>query len=116
MRYTVRTPDGELSYPTFADVAKAYRQGLVDADDEVREEGGTAWRKAGALPELRDVRPDAPSIWTSAQIIPVALAVVIGCVALYVMVIRESYLTGVFLLVADGLILTRVAARAYKKR
>jgi len=35
MRFRVRTPDGELLYPTLLDVERAFHQGLVDPDDEV---------------------------------------------------------------------------------
>jgi hypothetical protein len=116
MRYTVRNQDGELDFPTFADVAKAYRQGLVDPEDEVREEGATAWRKAGALPELRGARLDAsPSIWKRSQAFSIALAVVLGLAAMYVMS-KMSVWVGIALLLADGMLLIRIATRAHSKK
>ena len=38
MPFRVRTPDGELSYPTLLDVERAFHQGLVDPEDEVLDE------------------------------------------------------------------------------
>ncbi len=56
MRYRVRTPEGELEYPSLRDVEQAYVQGLVDPQDEVLEEGSTLWRKAESLPTLARAR------------------------------------------------------------
>jgi hypothetical protein len=52
MAWTVRTPDGSLDFPTLADVERAYRNGLVAPDDEIREAGG-GWMRAGDHPALR---------------------------------------------------------------
>ena len=56
MGYRVRNADGELSFPSLADVAKAYRNGLVDPDDEVLDERGGGWRKASSILVLRQER------------------------------------------------------------
>lgn len=56
MKYTVKNKDGELTYGSMEEVKTAYVLGLVEAEDEVLEEGATLWRKAGAIPLLVTAR------------------------------------------------------------
>ena len=49
MRYTVRSAEGELTFPSRQELLNAYRMGLVEAQDEIREEGSTSWRQAAAV-------------------------------------------------------------------
>lgn len=58
MAYRVRTPDGELTFASLYDIERAYAQGLVDENDEIREDGSEVWRKAGAIPAIRQARPE----------------------------------------------------------
>ena len=59
MRYFVRTPEGELVFNSFGEVERAFLQGLVEPDDEIREEDANKWRKASTLPLL--VQAHSPS-------------------------------------------------------
>lgn len=56
MKYTVKNKDGELAYGSLEEVKTAYVLGLVEADDEVREDGAFEWRKAGGIPLLVTAR------------------------------------------------------------
>jgi hypothetical protein len=51
-KYTVRTPDGELTFSDVQALQRAYVEGLVAPEDEVREEGTDVWRRADSLPRL----------------------------------------------------------------
>ena len=57
MPYRVRTKEGELSYPTIAELSQAWQLGMVDPEDEVLEDGKQMWRKAGTLPFLVQFSP-----------------------------------------------------------
>jgi hypothetical protein len=57
MPYRVRTKDGELLYPTIAELSQAWQLGMVDAEDEVLEVGKEKWRQAGSLPFLVQFSP-----------------------------------------------------------
>ncbi|HZH02616.1 MAG TPA: hypothetical protein VEY30_02460 [Myxococcaceae bacterium] len=68
MGYRVRSADGEIQFPDFVDLEKAYRAALVDPHDEVLEEGQTRWVKAGDIRLLKGVRaagrlPDGVKRW-----------------------------------------------------
>lgn len=80
MRYTVRSPDGELDFPSRKDLFGAYQNGLVAEDDEVREEGSTTWRKAEAVLGTRLNRATAT---TRTMRLRVSLLTVLGCVSLF---------------------------------
>lgn len=82
MGYRVRTPDGELAYPTLRDVEVAYTQGLVDPNDEVLEDGHSNWRKASSIPTLARARPPSSGVMGWAQKMGVVAAVVLGAAAL----------------------------------
>ena len=56
MKYTVRNKDGELTYGSMDEVKTAYVIGLIEAEDEVLEEGATLWRKAGGISLLVTAR------------------------------------------------------------
>ncbi|PTL78056.1 hypothetical protein [Vitiosangium sp. GDMCC 1.1324] len=82
MGYRVRTPEGELGYPTLLDVEKAYTQGLVAPDDEVLEDGHSTWRKASSIPALARARPPSTGLMGRAQKAGVVAALVLGAAAL----------------------------------
>src|SRR5947209_5268436 len=58
MRYTVKNQDGELTFDSLHHLRTMFEQGLVEPDDQVREEGSELWRKAAAMPELRELVRD----------------------------------------------------------
>ncbi|MCP3101879.1 hypothetical protein LZ198_23660 [Myxococcus sp. K15C18031901] len=117
MRYVVRTPEGELTYPSLGDVERAYVQGLVDPDDEVREESASQWRKAGSLPVLARARRPATGLAARGQWLPVAGVVLLGAVALS-LVFRDSWrlrVLGIILALVASSMLTRVTFKAFKR-
>ncbi|QSQ16400.1 hypothetical protein [Myxococcus landrumensis] len=116
MRYVVRTPDGELTYPSLGDVERAYTQGLVDPDDEVREESSELWRKAGSLPVLARARRPSAGLAARGQWLAVAGSVALGVLAL-TLVLKDSWslrIVGIVLALVVSSILTRVTFKAFK--
>jgi Flp pilus assembly protein TadB len=61
MPYRVRNEDGELQFQTMDDLRDAYAQQLVEAEDEVLEDGASSWRKAGSFPALVQARKARPT-------------------------------------------------------
>ena len=53
MQQVVKTPDGELTFNSMAEVVKLYQQGFISPDDLVRPADSTRWVKAGTLAVLR---------------------------------------------------------------
>jgi hypothetical protein len=117
MRYVVRTPEGELVYPSLLDVERAYVQGLVDPDDEVREESASTWRKAGSLPTLARARRTSSGVAARGQALMVLGVVLLGAFALSLL-FRESWnlrLFGIVLALLASFMLTRVTFKAFKR-
>ncbi|AKQ67293.1 hypothetical protein A176_004205 [Myxococcus hansupus] len=117
MGYVVRTPEGELVYPSLLDVERAYVQGLVDPDDEVREETGTAWRKAASLPALAAARPPRSGVMQRGQIFKVAAVVLLSVVALS-LVFRDNLQMrglGIVLALAASTLLFQITTKAFKR-
>jgi hypothetical protein len=115
LSYRVRTPDGELAFPSLAEVERAYAMGLVGPEDEVREEGAGAWRKAGSLPVLARSRPSARSRDGRTQRLPILLAVGLSLLALY-LILQEApgtRLLGAGLALVVAGLLMRVTSRAF---
>ncbi|MCI0569772.1 MAG: hypothetical protein L0Y66_03405 [Myxococcaceae bacterium] len=86
MRYTVRTPEGELTLPDRVALERAMAVGLVGPEDEVCEEGTTRWLKAGSVPGLTRAAAAARG-WTlpPKQLAQVVAIVVLGLIALALM-------------------------------
>ena len=61
MGYRVRNQHGELHFTSFSELKDAYLHDLVEADDEVCEDGATHWQKAGTLPRLAQAKSALPS-------------------------------------------------------
>lgn len=116
MRYRVRTPEGELVYPSLHDLVQAYVTGLVDPGDEVLEEGGTLWRKAETLPLLARARSVAPKPWERSQALTIAAALGLAALALFLLWNGAGLLPilAVALLIVS--LLTRVTMKAFKRR
>lgn len=108
MAYRVRNADGELSFPSLADVAKAYRNGLVDPDDEVLDERGGGWRKASSILVLRQERENAAP--KRAPWRPIAVLVLL--LAAIVVAVFGHWYVALALALAASLSLTTVAVKA----
>lgn len=52
MGYRVRNQDGELRFQSFDELRQGYLDSMVEADDEVQEDGSNTWRKASAINAL----------------------------------------------------------------
>jgi hypothetical protein len=91
MAYRVKNADGEISFPQFGDLEKAYRAGLVDPTDEVLEEGQERWVKVGSIKLLKGSEPTPKSLFRDPDkrwyLIATALA---GCGVL--MIVSRSWL------------------------
>ena len=114
MRYRVRTPEGELEYESILHVEQAYIAGLVDPEDEVREEGATLWRKAASIPTLARARRARPRSAGRAQLLTILAAVVLGALSL-VLLTRGSMLPGLLLAMVVVSVLTRVTYKAFRR-
>jgi hypothetical protein len=118
MRYVVRTPEGELVYPSLLDVEQAYVQGLVDPEDEVREESASTWRKAGSLPALVRARRASSGAATRGQALMVMGVVLLGALALSLLFREDGNLRlmGIVLALVASFMLTRVTFKAFKRQ
>ncbi len=114
-KYTVRTKEGELVYGSFGEVEKAWLSGLIEPDDEIREEGQTSWRKAGAIPILRNAQRSEQQIFGGTQMALIVVVVVLASFALY-QLSRERYLLGGLVALVVAFLLFRVTTFAYKRR
>ena len=111
MAWTVRTPEGSLDFETIADVARAYRNGLVGPDDELSERGAAKWRKASAHPALSSIADTTKeSRSNTPMLIPTLLAVVLAGAALYCLAIGQ-WVLGLVLAFAVAAFLMRFSRR-----
>lgn len=116
MAWTVRTPEGSLDFETIADVARAYRNGLVGPDDELSERGQAKWRKASAHPALSSISDTTKeSRSQTPMLIPTLLAVVLAGAALYCLAIGQ-WVLGLVLAFAVAASLMRFSRRALAPR
>jgi hypothetical protein len=114
MHYTVRTKDGSLTYSSMGEVEKAYRSGLIEPEDEVQEEGTTAWRKAGAIPVLANQRRGLAGVSMSAQLWTVG-ALFMAAMALYCLV-KGKVVIGLVGALVVSFVLSRVTYKAFRGR
>jgi hypothetical protein len=114
MRYTVRTPEGELTFGSFGEVERAWLQGLVEPDDEIREEGSSKWRKASSLPTLVQARRRGDAAWGGTQSAWLVILIVLASAALYLIAKGHTW-SGLTLAFALALLLTRVTYKAFKR-
>jgi len=57
MRYLVRDAEGhELTVPSLDDLHALYDQGFLGDEDQVRQEKGGGWVRAGSMPALAGAR------------------------------------------------------------
>lgn len=118
MAYTVRTPHGSLDFPSMTDIERAYRNGLVGPDDEIREHGKTEWYSARAHPLLRTTQLPAAAR-RRAQPTPliggVVMALVMAILALYLLAIGQ-WMFAFALAIAMSLFLMRFTKRSTRPR
>lgn len=114
MRYIVRSPEGELTFNSFGEVEKAWLQGLVEPNDDIREEGASKWRKASSLPLLAQARRRGNAAWGGTQPAWIIISIVLGSAALYSIAKGHTWL-GLAIAFALALLLTRVTYRAFKR-
>jgi len=114
MRYTVRTPEGELTYSSFGEVERAWLNGLVDGDDEIREEGTSKWRKASSFPVLAQARRRGDAVWGGTQSAWIVIAIILASAALY-SIAKGHVWYGLAIAVALALLLTKVTYKAFKR-
>jgi hypothetical protein len=114
VRYFVRTPEGELVFNSFGEVERAFLQGLVEPDDEIREEGANKWRKASTLPLLLQARRRGDAVWGGTQSAWIIVSIVFASAALYLIAKGRTWL-GLTIAFALALLLTRVTYRAFKR-
>lgn len=76
MTFRVRTPDGELSYPTLLDVERAFHLGLVEPEDEVVDEATGAVYRAKEHPSLAP--PPPRRFWQNRAAQPARMAVALS--------------------------------------
>ena len=117
MKYWVRNQDGELEYSSFGQIEEAWLLGLVEPDDEIKEEGWEKWRKASSFPTLARARRSGEQVWRGTWFAWVMLGVVGGTYALYKMQQKELMDKGIGLVVAVAvaILLIQVARRAAER-
>ncbi len=114
MKWTVRTKEGELTYESFGAVEQAWLSGLVGPDDELLEEGTSKWRRADSFPILARARRQGDQVWGGSQSAWIAIGVVLGSIALYLLV-HGQYIIGGLVAVVLTTLLFRVTNAAFKK-
>ena len=102
MRYTVRSADGELDFPSRQELFGAYAQGLVGPEDQVREEGSTSWRKVAAL---LGARPQTSKPLPVVQMLRVGLLVAVGGYSLYLLLSGDLKSMGLGAILALALVM-----------
>ncbi len=117
MKYRVRNKDGELEYSSFGQIEEAWLLGLVEPDDEIKEEGWEHWRKASTFPTLTRARRTGEQVWRGTWFAWVMLGVVGGTYALYKMQQKDLVDKGVGLVVAVAvaLVIIQVSRRAFER-
>jgi hypothetical protein len=121
MRYTVRTPEGELTLPSRAELERAVEHGMVGPEDEVREEGATAWRRVGTVPGLPQPGRTAGGSLPPGQRLQLAGVTLLGAASLWACLSgRPAFMAlgaaGAFGLVGWLFALTRSAFQLKRRR
>ncbi len=83
MKYTVRSPEGEVVFDSFEALRQAVGSGMVEPNDEVRREDEADWRPAGTLPGLTS---QTPARKRDPQTLLLAAAITLGVLALALLV------------------------------
>lgn len=118
MNYRVRSPEGEMDFPSLYDVAKALRQGLVDADDQLLSPGEAAPVRVGDHPALKGhlPRPAGPGLLGGAAGLELGMTVAAGLAAITgILSGWNHWVVGGCVLLAAWLS-TRIALRAARRK
>ena len=114
MKFTVRTPEGELTFQSFGEVEKAWLMGLVGPDDELLEDGKTMWRKASSFPHLVNARRTGDQAWGGSWFLWTVIGILLASSAGW-LIKAEQYLYGGILALMTAMVMTHVTVRAAKK-
>ena len=124
MKFTVRTPEGELTFGSFGEVEKAWLLGLVGPDDELLEEGKSKWRKASSYPFLVNARRTGEQAWGGAWFLWTVIGILMGSSALYELKtgiaalshgeMTQDIVFGAVLGLVTAMVMIRVTVRAHK--
>jgi hypothetical protein len=108
MGFRVRNQDGEVHFASFRDLHNAFLAGLVEAEDEIQEDGTEGWRRANTFPMLRDI-PKAKARAFSAQTVVVLS---LSAFALVSLAVFPWWVTLLLAFVAALVLASRTAIRA----
>ncbi len=111
MGWTVRNADGSLDFESLGDVEKAYRIGLVEPTDELREHGKESWGLAGDHPALRHSAPKPRGFAGSRGLLLGTASGVAVAIAALVFIVRGQWAVGLALAAATALFLLRFNRR-----
>lgn len=113
MRYTVRTSSGgELQFDGIEQLRESFRLGLVDPDDEVREEQSERWVKANAIPVLAIASRAKRAESQQRRSQNIALVVLVVCqIAAFVTLFTDYWPYGLALAIASAFMLMRFVKR-----
>ncbi len=111
MGWTVRNGDGALDFQTLGDVEKAYRLGLVEPGDELREHGRDQWMRAGDHPALRHSAPKQRGFAGSRGLMLGSVGGVAVALAALFFIARGQWAVGLALAAATTLFLMRFNRR-----
>ncbi len=115
MNYTVKNKDGQLTYQSLDEVKTAYVLGLVEADDDVCEDGAMVWRKAGAIPLLVTARKVTVQRGHSNALRGwIAATLALGFFAFYFL-IKGAWVFGILTSFGVGALLIRVTTLAARR-
>jgi hypothetical protein len=109
-RYEVKSQGGQLFYDTFIHVEQAYLAGLIDPADEIRKEGDAEWKRASAMPQLRNLQHAEKRI-AGAYVPWIIGAVVLGIAAL-IFLMQGKWLIGLVLAVILSTVLFRLTYKS----
>ncbi len=115
MAWIVRNENGALEFGSFGELERAYRVGLVEPNDEVRDPGSEVWRRAGRHPRLVQARAAEHTATSPVPFGFILLAVLLSGVALYIVVAGLWWL-GVLLALIVAALLLGVTSRTFRVR
>ncbi|MBS2032242.1 MAG: hypothetical protein JST54_30360 [Deltaproteobacteria bacterium] len=113
MKYFVKNEHGELTFGSIHELRAMFQQGMVEADDDVRPEDSQIWRKAGAIPELREL--GASTRASNSQFAFIAVTLVCLSVSLYALVHLHNLLLAAICMVPVIGMSTRAFTKAMKR-
>jgi len=113
MKYFVKNEDGELTFGSIHELRAMFAQGMVEPTDDVRPEDSQIWRKAEAIPELREYAKAAKGNNSHFMFAVVALVCLSG--SLYSLIHLHSLIIAMVLMVPVIGMSTRAFTKAMKR-